>query len=90
MKKLTYVSILRLCSGRISFALQIVGHELTLALDRHQAALLEVVAECLKYMARLFGHLSAKFHSSLITVVIVYILAELSILLACLKCCNVA
>ena len=39
--------------GCVSLALQVVGHELALALDRHQAALLEVVAETLQNLARL-------------------------------------
>lgn len=43
--------------GCVSFALQVVGHELALALDRHQPALLEVVAETLKNLASLLSHL---------------------------------
>lgn len=39
--------------GRAALALQVVGHELALALDRYQTALLEVVAETLQNLASL-------------------------------------
>lgn len=43
--------------GRVTLALQVVGHELALALDRDQPALLEVVAETLQNLASLLRNL---------------------------------
>lgn len=47
----------RASGRRIALACQVEGHQLTLALDRHQAALLEQIAELLENFTGFLSHL---------------------------------